>query len=69
MSLEDGLDSMVRYIKKRGVSKFNRHIPVEIIYRTAFFDKFGQVQFRSDIYGRDALVYICLLYTSDAADE
>ena len=38
----------------------NRDIPVKIIYRTAFFDKFGQVQFRSDIYGRDALVYIAL---------
>ncbi len=38
----------------------NRDIPVEIIYRTAFFDKFGQVQFRSDIYGRDALVYMAL---------
>ena len=38
----------------------NRDIPVKIIYRTAFFDKFGQVQFRSDIYGRDALVYMAL---------
>ena len=31
VTLEDGLVSMVDYIKKRGVSKFNRHIPVEII--------------------------------------
>ena len=31
VSLEDGLNSMVEYIKQRGVSKFNRHIPVEII--------------------------------------
>ena len=31
VSLEDGLISMVDYIKKRGVSKFNRHIPVEIV--------------------------------------
>ena len=38
----------------------NRDIPVKIIYRTAFFDKFGQVQFRSDIYGRDALVFMAL---------
>ena len=30
VSLEDGLESMVHYIKQRGVSKFNRHIPVEI---------------------------------------
>ena len=31
VSLDDGLYSMVDYIKKRGLSKFNRHIPVEII--------------------------------------
>jgi len=31
VNLEDGLKSMVEYIKRRGVSKFNRHIPVEII--------------------------------------
>ncbi len=31
VNLEDGLKSMVQYIEKRGVSKFNRHIPVEII--------------------------------------
>ena len=31
VNLEDGLDSMVKYIKKRGISRFNRHIPVEII--------------------------------------
>jgi murein L,D-transpeptidase YcbB/YkuD len=35
-------------------------IPVKIIYRTAFFDKYGQVQFRSDVYGRDALVFMAL---------
>ena len=28
---EDGLYSMVEYIRQRGISKFNRHIPVEII--------------------------------------
>ena len=31
VNLDDGLYSMVDYIKKRGVSRFNRHIPVEII--------------------------------------
>ena len=31
VTLEKGLISMVDYIKKRGVAKFNRHIPVEII--------------------------------------
>ena len=31
VSLKDGLESMVSYISKRGIAKFNRHIPVEII--------------------------------------
>ena len=31
VNLEDGLYSMVEYISQRGISKFNRHIPVEII--------------------------------------
>ena len=31
VSLQDGLESMVSYISKRGIAKFNRHIPVEII--------------------------------------
>ncbi len=31
VTLEKGLISMVDYIRKRGVAKFNRHIPVEII--------------------------------------
>ena len=31
VSLEKGILSMVEYINERGLSKFNRHIPVEII--------------------------------------
>ena len=31
VSLEKGILSMVEYINDRGLSKFNRHIPVEII--------------------------------------
>ena len=31
VSLRDGLESMVNYISKRGIAKFNTHIPVEII--------------------------------------
>ena len=31
VTLIDGLHSMVTYIKDRGVAKFNRHMPVEII--------------------------------------
>ena len=38
----------------------SRNIPVYITYRTAFFDDYGQVNYRADIYGRDALVYMAL---------
>ena len=38
----------------------SRKIPVYITYRTAFFDEFGQIHYRADIYGRDALVYMAL---------
>ena len=31
VSLRDGLESMFSYISKRGIAKFNRHIPLEII--------------------------------------
>jgi murein L,D-transpeptidase YcbB/YkuD len=37
-----------------------RDVPVYITYRTAFFDEFGQIQYRADVYGRDALVYMAL---------
>ena len=39
----------------------SRKIPVYITYRTAFFDDFGQVHYRADVYGRDALVYMALV--------
>ena len=39
----------------------NRNIPVKITYRTAFFDDFGQIHYRADVYGRDALVYMALV--------
>ena len=35
-------------------------IPVNITYRTVFFDNYGQPQYRADIYGRDALVFMAL---------
>ncbi len=39
----------------------SRNIPVYITYRTAFFDDFGQIHYRADVYGRDALVYMALV--------
>ena len=38
----------------------SRNIPVYITYRTVFFDEFGQIHYRADVYGRDALVYMAL---------
>ncbi len=35
-------------------------IPVHIIYRTAFTDAKGQLQFRRDVYGRDARIWAAL---------
>jgi len=34
--------------------KFPTHIPVNITYQTAFVDDAGKLQFRKDVYGRDA---------------
>lgn len=33
-----------------------RTVPVHLIYRTAVVDEFGELRFRPDVYGRDALV-------------
>ena len=35
-------------------------IPVHIVYRTAWFDKDGKINYRADIYGRDKLVFKAL---------
>ncbi|WP_435228880.1 L,D-transpeptidase family protein [Pseudopelagicola sp. nBUS_20] len=39
----------------------NRKIPVHIIYRTAFTEAKGPVQYRRDIYGRDATIWKALV--------
>ncbi|MGD9865577.1 MAG: L,D-transpeptidase family protein, partial [Pseudodonghicola sp.] len=36
------------------------HVPVHIIYRTAFTDDHGRAEFRRDIYGRDAKIWEAL---------
>ena len=35
-------------------------VPVHLVYRTAFSDARGEVQFRADIYGRDAALFAAL---------
>ncbi|WP_372603948.1 murein L,D-transpeptidase [Actibacterium sp.] len=37
-----------------------QHVPVHIIYRTALTDAKGRIQFRRDVYGRDALIFDAL---------
>ena len=41
-------------------------IPVNLTYRTVFFGDYGQPQYRSDIYGRDAAVFMALQDTGVA---
>ena len=37
-----------------------KHVPVHIIYRTAFTDERGRAEFRRDVYGRDAKIWAAL---------
>src|SRR5262249_36583625 len=46
--------------------KFSTPIPVHITYQTAFVDDAGKLQFREDIYGRDATL-IAALKSSERA--
>ncbi len=43
-------------------TRFNleNYIPVYMSYRTVIFDDFGTINYRPDIYGRDALIYLSL---------
>ena len=58
----DPVNKFQEILKKEEETYINlsRNIPVYITYRTAFFDDFGQVHYRADVYGRDALVYMAL---------
>lgn len=38
----------------------DEHVPVHIIYRTAFTEAQGRVQYRGDVYGRDARIWDAL---------
>ena len=46
--------------KEESQINFEDPIPVSLIYRTVFFGNYGQPQYRSDIYGRDAAVFMAL---------
>ena len=38
----------------------NDHVPVHLVYRTAFTQAKGKMQFRQDVYGRDAKIWQAL---------
>ncbi|TDK45067.1 L,D-transpeptidase family protein [Antarcticimicrobium luteum] len=40
--------------------ELEKHVPVHIIYRTAFADDRGRAEFRRDVYGRDARIWAAL---------
>lgn len=42
------------------VVELEQHIPVHLVYRTAFTQAKGNIQFRSDVYGRDAKIWRAL---------
>ena len=46
--------------KQESQINFKEPIPVSLIYRTVFFGDYGQPQYRADIYGRDAAVFMAL---------
>ncbi len=46
--------------KQESQINFVEPIPVSLVYRTVFFSDYGQSQYRSDIYGRDAAVFMAL---------
>jgi len=51
------LDKSMRILKgkKSFIQKLQQHIPVDIVYLTAFVDYDGKLQFRDDVYGYDKM--------------
>ncbi|UYV39546.1 L,D-transpeptidase family protein [Rhodobacteraceae bacterium D3-12] len=45
---------------RESVVKLEQHVPVHLIYRTAFTQAKGRTQFRRDVYGRDAKIWNAL---------
>ncbi|MDD9923564.1 MAG: L,D-transpeptidase family protein [Boseongicola sp.] len=42
------------------VVELEQHVPVHLVYRTAFTKPKGKIQFRGDVYGRDAKIWRAL---------
>ena len=45
---------------RESVVELEQHIPVHIVYRTAFTQAKGKTQYRGDVYGRDAKIWKAL---------
>lgn len=46
---------------KETVVELEEHVPVHLVYRTAFTQAKGRIQFRGDLYGRDARIWRALV--------
>jgi L,D-transpeptidase YcbB len=46
--------------RRETVVELEQHIPVHLVYRTAFTQAKGRIQFRGDVYGRDAKIWSAL---------
>ena len=59
---EDPQKTFLKFLQTKEERQINlsNPIPVNLIYRTVFFGDYGQPQYRSDIYGRDAAVFMAL---------
>ena len=52
------MDQVILQTKQESQINLIEPIPVNLVYRTVFFGDYGQPQYRSDIYGRDAAVFM-----------
>lgn len=46
--------------RRENVVELQEHVPVHLVYRTAFTPAKGNIQFRRDVYGRDARIWKAL---------
>ena len=46
--------------KRETTVKLNQHLPVHLVYFTAYPDPRGRISYRRDVYGRDAAIFEAL---------
>jgi len=63
-----GLFHRVLDAKKQERIFLEKPVPVHLVYRTAFTDARGRLQYRADVYGRDAKIFAALRDAGVAAD-